>query len=414
MAKEFSPDGGTLMLVGGAMNLKTGEVRSDPAGERRLPWRWARSVDGRFLAKLIRDQAQDDLAVAVCDSTTNRELFRIDASEKRIQGLCFTSDSRILLASRHGETQLGMWSVPDGRPLGRWELGRKAPGFPGSVIFSPNGAIMAHAQMNGQGVGLWEIGTGDEMAFISRPGVLHVGAMSFSPDGSLLAIGYSDGRIELRRLADPYKAHTLFGHFDDVRAIAFSPDGTRLATASGDRTILVWKNPVSASTTAVVDDLNKSWEELGTSKRALSLVRRLASNPQAVRRLSAKLTTPTVPPGGLDGVIADLDHMDPARREEATRALERAGGQAEPTLQRELQRSISPEVRMRIERLLEPYRTLVRIPKGPALARHRALQVLEAAGTTEARVALEWVAAQSGSGRERDEARAALKRLGSK
>jgi hypothetical protein len=65
-------------------------------------------------------------------------------------------------------------------------------------------------------------------------------ALAYSPCGSLLAAGSTNGQIRVWRLADWKQVAVLTGHQDWVRALAFSPDGTRLVSASDDETLCVW------------------------------------------------------------------------------------------------------------------------------------------------------------------------------
>jgi len=69
-----------------------------------------------------------------------------------------------------------------------------------------------------------------------------VASLAFSPDGSQILVGHSDGSVCLWDVA----AHALIGppwqaHADFVTTVAFSPDGQTIATGSADRTIRRWR-----------------------------------------------------------------------------------------------------------------------------------------------------------------------------
>jgi WD40 repeat protein len=76
-------------------------------------------------------------------------------------------------------------------------------------------------------------------------------AAAFSPDGKLLAVGYSRGPGRRREEDEPWLRifdvatgkvqKTLEGHASSVLTIAFSPDGRFLATGSQDTTVLLWE-----------------------------------------------------------------------------------------------------------------------------------------------------------------------------
>ena len=61
-----------------------------------------------------------------------------------------------------------------------------------------------------------------------------VGAIAFSPDGQLVAVGTSIGKIELRHVSDGRILRTLQTHPSRVKVLAFTPDGRLLASGNGD------------------------------------------------------------------------------------------------------------------------------------------------------------------------------------
>ncbi len=69
-----------------------------------------------------------------------------------------------------------------------------------------------------------------------------VTALSFSPDGSILAMGFEQGGIDLWSTTQKTILTRLDGHTARINALAFSPDGEILASASSDKTVRLW-NP---------------------------------------------------------------------------------------------------------------------------------------------------------------------------
>ncbi len=66
-------------------------------------------------------------------------------------------------------------------------------------------------------------------------------AVTFSPDGMLLATASGDKSIRLYNLLDEASDLALLrGHHAAVRDVTFSPDGTQLASASADNTVRLW------------------------------------------------------------------------------------------------------------------------------------------------------------------------------
>jgi WD40 repeat protein len=89
----------------------------------------------------------------------------------------------------------------------------------------------------------------------------YVWAAAFSPDGTTLAVGVTDGTVWLWSLADP--AHpaliaTLTGPAGHVYSIAFSPDGRVLAAASNDGTVHLWDTSPAAAMAGICADAGQA------------------------------------------------------------------------------------------------------------------------------------------------------------
>jgi WD40 repeat protein len=68
----------------------------------------------------------------------------------------------------------------------------------------------------------------------------YFGTLFYSPDGTRIAYGQSDGTIRIWETANGKLVSTLHGHSGYVNRISFSADGKRLASASDDKTAKVW------------------------------------------------------------------------------------------------------------------------------------------------------------------------------
>ncbi len=130
-------------------------------------------------------------------------------------------------AADRGEAPIGaVLSDPDGRE--RWRSPGLASGR--AMAVRPDGSAAAFADP--AGLVVVDAATGDRIgSAAARPGV-GATALAFAPDGTRLAVGWSDGRVEV---VDAASGRTLGGwlaHQNQVYDVAFSPDGRLLATGA--------------------------------------------------------------------------------------------------------------------------------------------------------------------------------------
>jgi hypothetical protein len=277
------------------------------------------------------------------------------------------------------------------------------------AAFSPDGKLLATGGQYGA-VRLWDLASGKQVRVFNG----HAGwvqGLTFSADGRTLAAG-NWRNVKLWEVGTGQLRRQLNGHEGDVTALAFSPDGRSLATGSSDTTGLVWDlagRPAELSQR----DLELAWSDLRGSDaaRAYAALWQLAGSPkQALPLLREAL--PLAKPMDADRVaklIVALDDYDFEKREKATDDLARLGEQAGPDLRKLLEGKPSTEVRRRAEFLLERMRNAGE--SGERLRQVRALEVVEAMATPEARRLLEELAEGPAELWLTREAKAALARL---
>jgi WD40 repeat protein len=105
-------------------------------------------------------------------------------------------------------------------------------------------------------VGLWTVSDQDleyrrSISFADHAGASPlVRGLSFSAQGSLLAIATTDGRVRLWHLDEEKVVHEFTASQHAVRCVEFGPDGLRLATGADDGSIGLWDlqgNPLNGS-----------------------------------------------------------------------------------------------------------------------------------------------------------------------
>jgi hypothetical protein len=243
--------------------------------------------------------------------------------------------------------------------------------------------------------------------------------LAFSPDNRLLAT--SDGDvIHLWETITGKEVQTFRGHRGDIESLTFSANGRRLASASWDSTVLLWGLTACApgeqegAKDPGEKEITSWWHDLGgnDARRAQAAVWRLVEVPTAalpfLRRHLKPVTEDEIKKAHQQ--IEALDHDSFAVREKASEELSKLGVTIAPLLKEALQKNPSPEVRRRLEQLLENHSDLP--GSGEPLRFWRALAVLEHAGTPEAKALLQTLAGGAPQAWQTQEARAVLQRIG--
>jgi hypothetical protein len=156
------------------------------------------------------------------------------------------------------------------------------------------------------------------------------------------------------------------------------------------------------------------WEDLVDEDaiKAYQAIITLAATPRASLAMIKAHLHPAILPDSPEvaRLLADLDSDQFDKREKADKALEELGDSVEPALLEALKNQPSPEMKRRLEELLDK---ALSWPPG-FLRKWRALEVVERIGTAEAQELLKHLSEGDPAARLTREARASLERLARK
>lgn len=131
-----------------------------------------------------------------------------------------------------------------------------------SVTFSPDGTYIATGDTNGE-IHLWDAVSGKKQ-LVCRGHTSWVWAVRFSPDGRCLATASDDGFVKLWEVRTGKCLQILDNHTAAANTVAFSSDGTLLASSSQDATIQIWRIQAQSAVPNPAQPIAQHWKTLSS------------------------------------------------------------------------------------------------------------------------------------------------------
>ena len=213
----------------------------NPAGESQDNWYWNEDrtiIDFEFLPLVDGFALSGDDGITMW-RMTDGTLFTTLPGAEGAGLMAGSADGAWLTAYKKAEDAIYVW------PLERIgdSIIIKEAGITDSVILGDDSLQISAdgsrvAAYGKAAANVWDTSDGSLLFSISLSEVdIDVRAMSFSADGSHLAVGYSDGIAEVWSLDDDL-AVKEFEHKQTISGLALSPDGAQLAVGHSDDAII--------------------------------------------------------------------------------------------------------------------------------------------------------------------------------
>lgn len=149
------------------------------------------------------------------------------------------TDKTLLMTAGYGGQWL-VWDVDSGDIV----FEQTVEAIPSDLTRTRWGDIEARAERFGKAITVENTATGEQFELVDSSDsdyAAQITALSFSPDGALLAAGRFDTHLVLWDMATRKVITMQYAHFGAVMALDWSPDGTILYSGGEDNRVFAWE-----------------------------------------------------------------------------------------------------------------------------------------------------------------------------
>ena len=237
----FSADGSTLAAMCRDDKVRLWDVRSG-ALKRTLPWEKGDAGVSLLSPADLLAAVGADGSVKIWDLQTGALTHRPPGPSRKVRGLAFSNDRRLVAAGSHtfdtgSEDTVRLWDTT-GKELFAAPAGL---GGTSAMAISPDGGTLVAASYD-TNVRAWSTRNGELLRLIEELPVAMF-AMSFSPDGKYLATAGVDRTVYLWDAKSWKLSRKLSGQEEMIQSMGFSADSRRLLT--GGFNALTNRHPVA-------------------------------------------------------------------------------------------------------------------------------------------------------------------------
>lgn len=195
------------------------------------------------------------------DMATLTPLRRLSGHTGTINDVAYLPTDANVAASSGNDRRIIFWNLATGSPIQSISTPTPDNASASTIDFSPDGRLLAAGQVSNGLLHVWTLVPSSSQMLAESRAVVgeprqylghsaeignRIRDVSFSPDGTRLASGSSDGQINFWEATSGRLLRTFSGHTDEIRSLSFNPDGTRLMSGSGDNTLRMWDVQSSA------------------------------------------------------------------------------------------------------------------------------------------------------------------------